>query len=162
MVRTLYYARRYEQAVDEAHKAELLDPDYPRTHFWLGRVYAQMGKFSEAIAEAERSGPTDSVIRLTELAYAHAWAGETAKANAVLQSCSSELSLPTFRLTISPLSILPWAKTNRLSHGCKKPTPNTTGPWLFSVLSLASILYAPTPVSDPYSEKLASSNPESL
>jgi tetratricopeptide (TPR) repeat protein len=85
VVRTLYYARRYEQAVEEAHKAELLDPDYPRTHFWLGRVYAQMGKFSEAIAEAERSGPMDSVIRLTELAYARARAGETAKANAVLQ-----------------------------------------------------------------------------
>jgi TolB-like protein len=68
VVRTLYYARRWEQAVEEAHRAELLDPDYPRTHFWLGRVYAQMGKFSEAIAEAERSAPTDSVIRLTELA----------------------------------------------------------------------------------------------
>src|SRR5262249_10556845 len=47
VVRTLYYARQYEQAVEEAHKAELLDPDYPRTHFWLGRVYAQLGRFSE-------------------------------------------------------------------------------------------------------------------
>jgi TolB-like protein/Tfp pilus assembly protein PilF len=93
VVRTLYYARRYEQAVEEAHKAELLDPDYPRTHFWLGRVYAQMGKFSEAIAEAERSGPTDSVIRLTELAYARARAGETAKANAVLQKLQQRAEL---------------------------------------------------------------------
>src|SRR5215475_1819827 len=83
VVRTLYYARQYEQAVEEAHKAELLDPDYPRTHFWLGRAYAQLGKFPEAIAEAERSGPTDSVIRLTELAYARARAGDAAEAKAV-------------------------------------------------------------------------------
>jgi TolB-like protein/Tfp pilus assembly protein PilF len=93
VVRTLYYARRYEQAVEEAHKAELLDPDYPRTHFWLGRVYAQMGKVSEAIAEAERSGPTDSLIRLTELAYARARAGETAEANALLQNLQQRAEL---------------------------------------------------------------------
>jgi len=93
VVRTLYYARRYEQAVEEAHKAELLNPDYPRTHFWLGRVYAQMGKFSEAIAEAERSGPTDSVIRLTELAYARARAGDTAEAKAVLQNLQQRAEL---------------------------------------------------------------------
>jgi TolB-like protein/DNA-binding SARP family transcriptional activator/Tfp pilus assembly protein PilF len=86
IVRTLYYARRWKQAAEEAHKVELLDPDYPRTHFWLGRVYAQMGKFSEAIAEAERSGPTDSLICLTELAYARARAGDTADANALLQN----------------------------------------------------------------------------
>jgi TolB-like protein/Flp pilus assembly protein TadD len=86
VVRMLYYARRWTQAVEEAHKAELLDPNYSRTYFWLGRVYAQMGKFSEAIAEAERSGPTDSVIRLTELAYARARAGDTAEANSLLQN----------------------------------------------------------------------------
>ena len=93
VTRTLYYARRYEQAVEEAHKAELLDPDYPRTHFWLGRVYAQMGQFSEAIAEAERSGPTDSVIRLTELAYARARAGDTAEAKAVLHNLQQRAEL---------------------------------------------------------------------
>lgn len=93
VVRTLYYARRWNQAVEEAHKAELLDPDYPRTHFWLGRIYAQMGKFAEAIAEAERSGPTDSLIRLTELAYAHARAGETAEANALLQNLKQRAEL---------------------------------------------------------------------
>jgi len=93
VVRTLYYARQYEQAVEEAHKAELLDPDYPRTHFWLGRVYAQLGKFPEAIAEAERSGPTDSVIRLTELAYARARAGETAEARAILENLQKQSKL---------------------------------------------------------------------
>ena len=93
VVRTLYYARQYEQAVEEAHKAELLDPDYPRTHFWLGRAYAQLGKFSEAIAEAERSGPTNSVIRLTELAYARGRAGETTEAHALLQNLQQRAKL---------------------------------------------------------------------
>ena len=50
-------------------------------------------KFSEAIAEAERSGPTDSVIRLTELAYARARAGETAEANALLQDLQQRAEL---------------------------------------------------------------------
>jgi len=36
VVRTLYYGRQYEQAVEQARKAELLDPEFPRTHFWLG------------------------------------------------------------------------------------------------------------------------------
>ena len=52
-----------------------------------------MGKFSEAIAEAERSGPTDSVIRLTKLAYACARAGETAKANALLHHLQQRAEL---------------------------------------------------------------------
>ena len=50
VVRTLYYARNYDQAIEQGQKAMQLDPNYVRTHFWLGRVYSQKGMHSEAIA----------------------------------------------------------------------------------------------------------------
>jgi TolB-like protein/DNA-binding winged helix-turn-helix (wHTH) protein/tetratricopeptide (TPR) repeat protein len=85
IVRDLYYARHYEQAVEEARRIERFDAVFPRTHFWLGRVYAQMGKNAEAIAEAEMVGPPDSTQRLTESAYANAHAGKLAEARALLK-----------------------------------------------------------------------------
>ena len=84
IARELYYARQYERAIEEAHKAELLDPHYARVHFWLGRAYAQIGKHSEALARAERAGPPDSVLRLTEMAYASARAGKISQCAALL------------------------------------------------------------------------------
>jgi len=86
MTRTLYYGRQYEQAVEWAGQAEQLDSEFARTHFWLGRVYAQMGKYSEAITEAGRVGPSpDSTLSLTEVAYAYAKAGKSAEARALLR-----------------------------------------------------------------------------
>jgi Tfp pilus assembly protein PilF len=38
VVRTLYHARDYDRATEQARKALQLDADYYRTHFWLGRV----------------------------------------------------------------------------------------------------------------------------
>jgi TolB-like protein/DNA-binding winged helix-turn-helix (wHTH) protein/Tfp pilus assembly protein PilF len=109
VVRTLYYGRQYEQAMDEARKAELLDPEFPRTHFWLGRVYAQMGKYSEAIAEAERAGPSlDSTLRLTEMAYASARAGKSVEARAFLkelQERSKRGYVPAYDLAIVHLAL---------------------------------------------------------
>ncbi len=109
VVRTLYYGRHYEQAVEQARKAELLDPEFPRTHFWLGRVYAQMGKYSEAIAEAERAGPSpDSRIRVTEMAYACAKAGKSAEARAFLkklQERSKRGYVPAYDLAVVHLAL---------------------------------------------------------
>jgi TolB-like protein/DNA-binding winged helix-turn-helix (wHTH) protein len=109
VVRTLYYGRQYEQAVEQARKAELLDPEFPRTHFWLGRVYAQMGKYPEAIAEAERAGPSpDSRIRVTEMAYACAKAGKSREAGAFLkklQERSERGYVPAYDLAVVHLAL---------------------------------------------------------
>jgi len=109
VVRTLYYGRQYEQAMDEARKAELLDPEFPRTHFWLGRVYAQMGKYSEAIVEAERAGPSlDSILRVTEMAYACARAGKTVEARAFLRELrerSKRSYVPAYDFAIVHLAL---------------------------------------------------------
>jgi TolB-like protein/DNA-binding winged helix-turn-helix (wHTH) protein/Tfp pilus assembly protein PilF len=86
MTRTLYYGRQYEQAVEWARQAEQLDSEFARTHFWLGRVYAQMGKYSEAITEAGRSSPSpESTLSLTEMAHATAKAGKSDEARALLR-----------------------------------------------------------------------------
>ena len=109
VVRTLYYGRQYEQAVEQARKAELLDPEFPRTHFWLGRVYAQMGKYPEAIAEAERAGPSpDSRIGVTEMAYASAKAGKSTEARAFLeklQERSKRGYVPAYDLAVVHLAL---------------------------------------------------------
>jgi TolB-like protein/DNA-binding winged helix-turn-helix (wHTH) protein len=108
MVRTLYYGRQYEKAVEQARKAELIDPEFPRTHFWLGRVYEQMGKYSEAMAEAERVGPPDSTLRMAEMAYACARAGKNAEARAFLkklQERSKRGYVPAYDLAVVRLAL---------------------------------------------------------
>jgi TolB-like protein len=85
MARELYYGRQYEQAIEAARKAELLDPNYARVHFWMGRAYAQLGKHAEAVTRAERSGSPGSVIQLTEIAYASARAGMPGRSRELLQ-----------------------------------------------------------------------------
>src|SRR5215813_8025934 len=86
VVRTLYYAREYDRAIQQAQKAMQLDPVYYRTHFWLGRVYAQKQMYKEAIAEAKivlRAIP-DSNLGLTEMAYSLAVGGRQSEARTVL------------------------------------------------------------------------------
>jgi TolB-like protein/DNA-binding winged helix-turn-helix (wHTH) protein len=87
VVRTLYYARDYDHAIQQAQKAMQLDPGYYRTHFWLGRVYAQKRMYKEAVAEAEivsRAIP-DSNLGLTEMAYSLAASGRESEARTVLK-----------------------------------------------------------------------------
>jgi tetratricopeptide (TPR) repeat protein len=83
----LYYARDYDHAIQQAQKAMQLDPGYYRTHFWLGRVYAQKRMYKEAVAEAEivsRAIP-DSNLGLTEMAYSLAASGRESEARTVLK-----------------------------------------------------------------------------
>ena len=87
VVRTLYYARNYDQAVWQGQKAMQLDPNYARTHFWLGRVYSQKGMHREAIAASEKilAAMPDSTLGLTEMAYSLAVAGRRTEARQILR-----------------------------------------------------------------------------
>ena len=97
VVRTLYYARNYDQAVWEGQKALQLDSNYARTHFWLGRVYSQKGMHREAIVASEKilAAMPDSTLGLTEMAYSLAVAGRRKEARQILRRLE-ERSVRTF------------------------------------------------------------------
>jgi TolB-like protein/DNA-binding winged helix-turn-helix (wHTH) protein/Flp pilus assembly protein TadD len=87
VVRTLYYARNYDQAIEQGRKAMQLDPNYLRTYFWLGRVYSQKRMHREAIAASEKilESMPDSTLGLTEMAYSLAVAGQRKEARQFLR-----------------------------------------------------------------------------
>jgi TolB-like protein/DNA-binding winged helix-turn-helix (wHTH) protein/Tfp pilus assembly protein PilF len=110
VVRTLYYARDYDRAIQQAQKAMQLDPAYYRTHFWLGRVYAQKRMFKEAVAEAEMvlKATPDSNLGLTEMAYSLAAAGRSAEARAILRSLQERKKntfVPAYNLAIIHMAL---------------------------------------------------------
>lgn len=87
VVRTLYYARDYNRALEQAQKALQLNPEYYRIHFWMARVYDQKGMYAEAVAESQKvlRAMPDSTLGLTELAYSLAAGGHQAEARKILQ-----------------------------------------------------------------------------
>jgi len=110
VVRTLYYARDYDRAIQLAQKALQLDPAYYRTHFWLGRVYAQKHMFKEAVAEAEMvlKATPDSNLGLTEMAYSLAAGGRPAEARAILlrlQERKKNTFVPAYNLAIIHIAL---------------------------------------------------------
>jgi TolB-like protein/Flp pilus assembly protein TadD len=76
----LFYARRYDEAVDQLKKTLALDPDFVPAHTLLGRAYVQRGEYDQAIAELAATGPS----YLDVLAQAYAAAGRRADAERTL------------------------------------------------------------------------------
>src|SRR5260370_5301168 len=74
----LYYARRYDQAMDELRKTLDLDPSFAQAHLYLGYVYEQKGVFPEAVAELQQalSGSGDGPRYVSALGHAYAISGQ--------------------------------------------------------------------------------------
>ena len=53
--RTLYFARRYDQVIEQCQKAIEMNSKSSVAHFLLGYAYAQKGMFKEAVAEFEQA-----------------------------------------------------------------------------------------------------------
>jgi tetratricopeptide (TPR) repeat protein len=73
----LMYARRYDEAVEQAKKTYDLDPTFNLTRNWLSHAYDLEGKYAESLAtivEPDRSGS----------AFAYAKLGQIDKARAVI------------------------------------------------------------------------------
>jgi eukaryotic-like serine/threonine-protein kinase len=51
---SLYYARHYDRAVAELQRTIQADPKFSRTHQYLARVYAQVGRYREAVDEHQK------------------------------------------------------------------------------------------------------------
>jgi tetratricopeptide (TPR) repeat protein len=62
---SLYFLRRYDEAIVEAHKALELDPNYAYAHRHLGRLHAAKQMIREATAACDtalRLAPDDPVV----------------------------------------------------------------------------------------------------
>jgi tetratricopeptide (TPR) repeat protein len=110
VVRTLYYARNYDLAVEQGQKAMQLDPNYARTQFWLGRVYSQKGMHREAIAASEKllAAMPDSTLGLTEMAYSLAVAGRRTEARQILRRLeerSVTAFVPAYNLAVIHIAL---------------------------------------------------------
>ncbi len=83
-----YFARRYDEAIEEIRKALELNPNDGEQHTFLGKAYLQKGARKEAIAELERGFQLLEEAGVTgagaELTYAYALSGQPAEASKVL------------------------------------------------------------------------------
>ncbi len=67
---SLFYARRYDNAIAQLQKVVQADPKFSRTHHYLARVYAQVGRHREALDEHQKGWlfdgePPDGVAQRT-------------------------------------------------------------------------------------------------
>jgi tetratricopeptide (TPR) repeat protein len=82
----LYFARRYEQAIELCRKTIEFDPNFGLVHFYLAQAYAQAGRFPEALAESKTGYQLDSSPVMTGLlGEVYALLGERAEAGKVLE-----------------------------------------------------------------------------
>jgi TolB-like protein/Tfp pilus assembly protein PilF len=82
----LVFARQWDAAIEQLHRAIELDPNYWFSHCFLGRAYEQKRKFPEAIAEFQRALEIekDNTEIWSGLGHAYAVSGKKAEAQKVL------------------------------------------------------------------------------
>ena len=82
----LYFARRYDDAIEQLQKTLELEPDFPATLWFLGLAFHEKGNHEEAITYLERafkaSGRDPGVAPF--LAYIYATAGKRDEAQKIL------------------------------------------------------------------------------
>jgi tetratricopeptide (TPR) repeat protein len=100
---SFYFARQYEQAIEQYRRAIGVTPRSYWSHMLLGWAYEQQGKFSDAIAELKQSNRlTDNPQALASLGHAYAVSGgrtETQKVIVELQDSAAK------RRYVSPYDI---------------------------------------------------------
>jgi len=87
MGRHFYYARRYEESVEQLHRVIDLDANFIRARFELGRAYGRRGQHDLAIAELHCAVALSnrSAAALAELGAAYARAGQGTEARRILR-----------------------------------------------------------------------------
>jgi DNA-binding winged helix-turn-helix (wHTH) protein/TolB-like protein/Flp pilus assembly protein TadD len=89
---TLSLAGKNDQAIEILKKAIEIDPSFPRTHYRLGRAYAQKKAYGLAISELEQSvslSGGDPCYK-GSLGYAYAISGKSGRARALLQDLEGQ------------------------------------------------------------------------
>jgi tetratricopeptide (TPR) repeat protein len=95
---TFYFARQYEEAERQCQRALELEPNFPVTHWHLGLIYEQVGKYNQAILEHRKavdlSGGSPTADCRTWPCICHC--GQPGRSNASHHAIKSE------RLLIAP------------------------------------------------------------
>ena len=79
LARVLYFARRYDQAIEELRRTLDMDPSFLEAHLFLGWNYEQKGMFPNAIAELQQalSASGGHPRFVSALGHAYAISGQT-------------------------------------------------------------------------------------
>src|SRR5262249_39314214 len=88
----LYYARQYEQAIEQSKKILAIDSDFFGAHRYAGLAYEMLGKLKEAIEELgqARIQSGDSSVILTALAHAYAVSNNRDEARRMLDGLTAD------------------------------------------------------------------------
>jgi TolB-like protein/Tfp pilus assembly protein PilF len=86
LARMSYFARDYDQSLEQYRAALDMDPNFGLAHLWLAHVYEQKGLFEQAISELKTGMrlSSDSTFALGKLGHGYAMAGRCGEAHAVL------------------------------------------------------------------------------
>ncbi len=106
MALMLYYARRYEQSLEQSRKILAIDQEFFAAHRYAGLAYEQLGKYKEAIEALSKARMLsgDSPIILTALAHAYAVSGNPAEARRLLDGITTNTAkrkTPAYDLAIA-------------------------------------------------------------
>jgi tetratricopeptide (TPR) repeat protein len=98
--RRLYWAREYDQAIEQSQKTRELEPNYNAESWTLALAMEQKGELKKAIAELKSNG-SENTFALASLGHAYALSGNTAAATAIVRELE-ERSRGTY---VDPLSV---------------------------------------------------------
>jgi tetratricopeptide (TPR) repeat protein len=100
---TLYYAGRYDEAIDQCRRTIEMDPNFAVAHWHLGLAYEQKQSFDAAIEEFQKaiSLSGGSPLMRAALSHAYAMSHQTYKANKILDELN-EFSMQQY---VSPYEI---------------------------------------------------------
>ncbi|PWT81870.1 MAG: hypothetical protein C5B58_09175 [Acidobacteria bacterium] len=86
MAGELYFARRYDEAIAQARKVLVQNPNNDGAHLWLGLALEQKGDFPNAVAELKKAAElSNNKMWIGFVARTQALAGDRAGAQRILQ-----------------------------------------------------------------------------
>jgi len=91
VARILYFAGRFDEAIEQCRKTLNIEPNYGGAHLFLGRAYQQKGMFREGLAELDRARELlggSEVLSL--IGYADAASGRRLEALKILQDLQNQ------------------------------------------------------------------------
>jgi adenylate cyclase len=90
----LYFARRYDESIDELQKTLAMNPDFLGARMVLWWVWVAKGAYAEAIADIRRETerPGLRTVKKLMLGYACAASGDKEEANGILWELEAKLA----------------------------------------------------------------------